>query len=71
MVGFTESLNISVSAAITLQHLMSKIKNSEIPWQLTDSELFEKKLDWTRKMIKDVVRIETRFLEGREEESKK
>ena len=71
MVGFTESLNISVSAAITLQHLMSKIKNSEIPWQLTDSELFEKKLDWTRKMIKDVVHIETRFLESREEESKK
>lgn len=61
MVGFTESLNISVSAAITLQHLMSKIKASAVSWQLTEQELFEKKLDWTRKMIKDVERIEARF----------
>ncbi len=61
MVGFTESLNISVSAAITLQHLMSKVKSSDIQWQFTEEELFEKKLDWTRKMIKDVERIESRF----------
>lgn len=61
MVGFTESLNISVSAAITLQHLMSKIKTSNIPWHLTEQELFQKKLDWTRKMIKDVQGIEARF----------
>lgn len=64
MVGFTESLNISVSAAITLQHLMSKLKTSDIPWQLTEQELFDKKLDWTRKMIKDVDRIEARFRES-------
>lgn len=64
MVGFTESLNISVSAAISLQHLMSKIKSSTINWQLSDTEVFQKKLDWTRKMIKDVERIETRFREN-------
>ncbi len=62
MVGFTESLNISVSAAITLQHLVSKIKLSGISWQFTDTELFDKKLDWTRKMIKDVEGIEARFI---------
>ena len=61
MVGFTESLNISVSAAITLQHIMSKVKSSDISWQFTEQELFDKKLDWTRKMIKDVERIEARF----------
>lgn len=65
MVGFTESLNISVSAAITLQHLMTKLKKSGIPWQFSEQELFYKKLDWTRKMIKDVERIEDRFLEER------
>lgn len=63
MVGFTESLNISVSAAITLQHLMTQVKSSDIEWQFTEKELFEKKLDWTRKMIKDVERIEARFRE--------
>ena len=53
MVGFTESLNISVSAAITLQHIMTRLKASSIPWQLSDSEVFGKKLEWTKKMIKD------------------
>ncbi len=61
MVGFTESLNISVSAAITLQHLMTKLKASDIPWQLSESALFNKKMDWTKKMIKDVDRIIERW----------
>lgn len=63
MVGFTESLNISVSAAIILQTLSRKLKNSSIPWQLTPKEVYTKKLDWTRKMIKDVARIEARYRE--------
>ena len=41
MVGFTESLNISVSAAIILQNLTSRLKRSEIDWQLTDEEKFD------------------------------
>ncbi|MFT5752515.1 MAG: tRNA (guanosine-2'-O-)-methyltransferase [Flavobacteriales bacterium] len=61
MVGFTESLNISVSAAITLQHLMTKLKTSEIPWQLSETAFFDKKMDWTKKMIKDVDRIIERW----------
>ncbi|WP_396596669.1 TrmH family RNA methyltransferase [Dokdonia sp. R86516] len=67
MVGFTESLNISVSAAITLQHIMTKLKQSNMGWQFTEQELFDKKLAWTRKMIKDVEGIEQRFLEERGE----
>jgi tRNA (guanosine-2'-O-)-methyltransferase len=65
MVGFTESLNISVSAAITIQHIMTKLKQSNVSWQYSEQELFDKKLEWTRKMIKDVERIEQRFLEER------
>ncbi|MFT5890545.1 MAG: tRNA (guanosine-2'-O-)-methyltransferase [Dokdonia sp.] len=66
MVGFTESLNISVSAAITLQHIMTQIKASSIPWRLSDAELFDKKLEWTKKMIKDVDRIIARWEEDQE-----
>ena len=66
MAGFTESLNISVSAAITLQHIMSKLKSSNIEWQLSEKELFNKKLEWTRKMIKDIERIESRYQEERD-----
>ncbi len=64
MAGFTESLNISVSAAITLQHIMTKLKSSNIPWQLSQEELFHKKLEWTRKMIKDIEGIEKRYNEN-------
>lgn len=63
MVGFTESLNISVSAAITLQHVMTQVKASTIPWQLSEVEIFDKKLEWTKKMIKDVDRIIERWEE--------
>lgn len=65
MVGFTESLNISVSAAIIIQHLMGRLQKSNLQWQLTEDEIVEKRLDWTRKSIKDIKRIEARYFEGK------
>lgn len=64
MVGFTESLNISVSAAIIIQDLTARLRRSDINWQLTEDELFEKQLDWTRKSIKDIDFIEKKFYES-------
>ena len=61
MVGFTESLNISVSAAIILQHATSKLKKTEIDWQLTEEEKLEKRLDWCKKTIKSYDEIVVRF----------
>ncbi|MDA0176960.1 RNA methyltransferase [Mesoflavibacter profundi] len=61
MVGFTESLNISVSAAIILQHATSKLKKTEIDWQLTEEEKLEKRLDWCKKTIKSFDEIVERF----------
>ncbi len=61
MVGFTESLNISVSAAIIIQNLMSRLHKSDIVWQLSEDEILEKRLDWARKTIKDIKRIEARY----------
>ncbi|WMI64580.1 RNA methyltransferase [Aestuariibaculum sp. YM273] len=52
MSGFTESLNISVSAAIILQHVTTKLKQSNVDWQLTEEEKLEKRLDWVKKTIK-------------------
>jgi tRNA (guanosine-2'-O-)-methyltransferase len=62
MVGFTESLNISVSAAIIIQNITNRLRNSDIKWQLTKEEILEKQLDWTRKSIKDIEFVESRFL---------
>lgn len=61
MVGFTESLNISVSAAIIIQDLTNRLRRSDIDWKLTDTEILEKRLDWARKSIKDIKRIEARY----------
>lgn len=63
MVGFTESLNISVSAAIIIQNLMQRLRRSDINRQLIEAEILEKRLDWTRKTIKDIESIERRFHE--------
>jgi len=61
MSGFTESLNISVSAAIILQHVTTKLKHTDINWQLTLKEQQEKRLDWCRKTIKSYEDIIARF----------
>ena len=61
MVGFTESLNISVSAAIIIQNLMERLRKSDINWQLTEEEILEKRMAWTKNSIKDIKRIEERY----------
>lgn len=63
MVGYTESLNISVSAAIIIQDITNRLRQSNINWQLTPEEIVEKRLDWTRKTIKDIDFIEKKFHE--------
>ncbi|MFS4457133.1 TrmH family RNA methyltransferase [Maribacter sp. 2304DJ31-5] len=61
MVGFTESLNISVSAAIVLQCLTTALRNNNLDWRLKPHEILEKRLDWTKKSIKDIEGILMRF----------
>lgn len=61
MAGFTESLNISVSAAIIIQNLMSRLYKSDIKWQLSEEEILEKRLQWAKNTIKDIKRIEERY----------
>ncbi|MGC1205102.1 MAG: RNA methyltransferase [Flavobacteriaceae bacterium] len=65
MVGFTESLNISVSAAIILQHVTTKLKQTNINWELTEEEKLEKRLDWVKKTIKSYDDIVERFYESK------
>jgi tRNA (guanosine-2'-O-)-methyltransferase len=66
MVGFTESLNISVSAAIIIQDITTRLRNSDIKWQLTDEEIMEKRLNWAKNSIKDIKRIEERYYSEKE-----
>ena len=61
MVGFTESLNISVSAAIILQHATAKLRKSDLKWGLTEEEQIEKRFDWIKKTIKNYDAIVERY----------
>jgi len=63
MYGFTESLNISVSAAIILQSVITKLKQTNIDWQLSKKEKQEILFDWTKKTIKSVDEIIERYYE--------
>lgn len=63
MVGFTESINISSSAAIVIQNLTSRLRKSDIEWKLTEEEILDKRIDWTRKSIKDIDYITRKYLE--------
>jgi tRNA (guanosine-2'-O-)-methyltransferase len=64
MVGFTESLNISVSAAIIIQDITNRLRNSDINWHLSEEEILKKRIDWARKTIKDIKNVEGRFYEN-------
>ena len=61
MVGFTESLNISVAAAIILQDVTTKLRNSDVNWQLTKEEKEILYFDWVKKTIKNVDKIEEHY----------
>ncbi|WP_330443141.1 TrmH family RNA methyltransferase [Flavobacterium sp. C4GT6] len=63
MVGFTESLNISSSAAIVIQDITNRLRKSDINWRLTDDEILDKRIDWSRKSIKDIDFITQKYLE--------
>ncbi|WP_347372777.1 RNA methyltransferase [Aequorivita sp. Q41] len=62
MYGFTESLNISVSAAIILQSVVSRMKQTNIDWQLSETEKFEIEMQWLQKTIKASGEIIERYI---------
>ena len=63
MYGFTESLNISVSASICLYELSKRLKISDINWQLSEDDKLDQLIVWAKKVIKDGTLIEKQYLE--------
>jgi len=52
MYGFTESYNISVSAAMVLFTLTEKLRSSEVDWKLTTEEYNSLLLEWLKASLK-------------------
>ena len=67
MVGFTESLNISVSAAIFIQSLTNRLHSSALVWQLTEPEKDEILLKWLKQSINHSDSISRMFLNNNPE----
>jgi tRNA (guanosine-2'-O-)-methyltransferase len=62
MYGFTESFNISVSAALVLHHLSIKLRElTTLNWRLTEAEKREIKLQWIKNTVKRSNLLEERF----------
>lgn len=54
MFGFTESFNISVSVALSLFSLTTRMRaHNELHWQLSDDQLIDLKLHWASQAIRD------------------
>ncbi|WP_349354453.1 TrmH family RNA methyltransferase [Gracilimonas sp. BCB1] len=65
MAGFSESFNISVSAAVCLYNVTRRLRASDINWKLSEEELEELKYLWLKKSIKAGEQIEKAYLQER------
>ncbi len=62
MYGFTESYNISVSAALSMYTLSERLRKSNLQWQLSAMEQEDILLDWARRSVRSSENLEREFL---------
>jgi tRNA (guanosine-2'-O-)-methyltransferase len=67
MRGFTQSFNISVSAAICLYELRTRLQESAVDWRLSASESRKVLLLWLRNSVRNVDIIERNFLKANQD----
>jgi tRNA (guanosine-2'-O-)-methyltransferase len=64
MVGFTESLNISVSAAICMNSILTRLRSSDIRWQLDPEDQSRLRLQWYKNAVRRSEVMEREFLKS-------
>lgn len=62
MYGFTESFNISVSAALSMYALTQKMRQEQLPWQLSEADKTAVLLAWAKAVVKSSKEISKRFV---------
>ncbi|MGP8215922.1 MAG: TrmH family RNA methyltransferase [Bacteroidia bacterium] len=65
MMGFTESFNISVAAAISMYTLSKRLRGENIQWKLSETEKEEIMLQWLRNTIPKAELLEKDFAQKR------
>jgi tRNA (guanosine-2'-O-)-methyltransferase len=66
MVGFTQSFNISVAAAIIIHQLVSRLHKSDAPWHLGEDEKSDLMMRWLKNSIKKSDVIEKLWLDNQD-----
>lgn len=61
MYGFTESMNVSVTAAISMNILLTRLRSLDLSWRLTEDEKAALRLEWYRKCVKRSEIVEKEF----------
>lgn len=61
MHGFTESFNISVSAALSVYNVIQRLHASEVNWKMSEEEKLQTKIKWLRGVIKKHELLELEF----------
>ena len=64
MYGFSESFNISVSAAIFMYELTKKLRQKDVNWKLSEEYKSLLRYEWIKKSIKAGAKLEEKFLAG-------
>ena len=62
MFGFTESFNISVSAAITMYNLMERLRASGVDYRLSEDRRIETLIKWAKRTIRRSDMIEKELM---------
>ncbi len=60
--GFVESFNVAVSAAICLYDVTTRLRASDIPWQLSEQEKFDLELEWMEQSVERPELMKAAFL---------
>lgn len=61
MYGFTESLNLSVSVAVTLENIRTRLEKMPINWKLSPEEQVRLKIQWSKSILRAGEEMEKRF----------
>jgi tRNA (guanosine-2'-O-)-methyltransferase len=63
MYGFTESFNISVSVALVLNTIRTRLEESDLNWRLSQEDLIDLKIKWCKKILNGGEALEKHFIQ--------
>ncbi|MDR1792416.1 MAG: RNA methyltransferase [Bacteroidales bacterium] len=65
MYGFTESYNVSVSAALILKFINDRLRQSDLDYLLPENQLHELQLQWLKACIRNADKVVERYVSGK------